>query len=69
MLTTLSTERLALMERLERNATRDALTGLLNRRLLQVWLERYLTEHAGVAVYVIDLDGFKRINTGSGFSL
>ncbi len=66
MLTTLSTERSALMERLEWNATRDALTGLLNRRSLQVWLERYLNEHARVVVYVIDLDGFKRINDTLG---
>ncbi len=66
VLTTLSTERSALMERLEWNATRDALTGLLNRRSLQVQLERYLVEHACVVVYVIDLDGFKRINDTLG---
>ena len=68
VLTTLSTERLALMERLEWNATRDVLTGLPNRRSLQVWLERCLTEHAYVVVYVIDLDGFKRINDTLGHS-
>ena len=66
VLTTLSTERSALMERLEWNATRDPLTGLLNRRSLQVWLERCLLQHACVVVYVIDLDGFKRINDTLG---
>jgi diguanylate cyclase len=66
VLDTLSTERSALMERLEWNATRDVLTGLPNRRSLQIWLEHCLSEHANVVVYVIDLDGFKRINDTLG---
>ncbi|HUG23678.1 GGDEF domain-containing protein [Piscinibacter sp.] len=51
-------------------ATHDALTGLPNRRYLAEWLAHNLAVAArggsSVAVFFIDLDGFKRINDASG---
>ena len=47
----------------------DALTGLLNRRGLQLELEALLSRPAAgraVAVYLMDLDGFKRVNDTLG---
>jgi len=46
----------------------DKLTGLLNRRGLELKFERLLTasENAGIALILIDLDGFKPINDEYG---
>jgi diguanylate cyclase (GGDEF)-like protein len=52
--------------RVERQAERDALTGLANRRLFQAKVETALVRHAreGVpfAIIYLDVDDFKRIN-------
>lgn len=60
----------ALMQRLEDEATHDGLTGLPNRRLLFEWLEKVIGEaqrrHSSVAVFFVDLDGFKQINDKLG---
>ena len=59
-----------LVHRLESEATHDPLTGLPNRRYLGEWLAHNLAVAArggpSVAVFFIDLDGFKRINDASG---
>ncbi len=52
--------------RVERLAERDALTGLANRRLFQVSVERAIVRHArdgsSFALIYLDVDEFKRIN-------
>jgi diguanylate cyclase (GGDEF)-like protein len=52
--------------RVERLAERDVLTGLANRRLFQVRVERALARHAregtSFALIYLDVDEFKRIN-------
>jgi len=56
--------------RLYREATRDALTGLVNRRVLFRWLDKEIeskAEDAGVfSILLFDLDLFKRINDNYG---
>lgn len=49
--------------RLEEEATRDVLTGLLARR---AWMRRLAQAEAGDAVCLIDLDRFKSVNDGLG---
>lgn len=49
-------------------ATRDPLTGLLNRRGLELWLEEWLRSTTNVAVAIFDLDRFKAINDAHGHS-
>src|SRR5438105_3336094 len=60
------TERRRLEERLEYDATHDRLTGLGSRALLVEELNAALARTrrgaGGVAVFFIDLDGFKRVN-------
>ncbi len=64
------TERRDAAEQLQQLATRDALTGLYNRRRFQEELERMLpdAERRGVKVglLAVDLDGFKPINDKFG---
>lgn len=64
------TERKAVEHRLWLSANHDALTGLPNRSLLQVQLERALKETrttgATVSLLLIDLDNFKDINDTIG---
>jgi diguanylate cyclase (GGDEF)-like protein len=43
-------------------ATHDLLTGLPNRRALEVHLEQVLAEHSSVWLLYMDLDGFKETN-------
>ncbi len=60
----------ALVEELERTSRTDALTGLANRRHMQVELPRLLAETdpllPSVAIALIDLDGFKAYNDANG---
>jgi diguanylate cyclase (GGDEF)-like protein len=60
------TERIRLRSELERQATTDALTGLLNRAsiigVLETALESDRPVGQGIAAVFIDVDGFKEIN-------
>ena len=50
-------------QQLMEQASRDALTGLLNRSTLQPRVEAHLSESVGPhALMIVDLDGFKSIN-------
>jgi len=61
---------LALHEQLREQAFRDRLTGLLNRGAIMDTLERKVQvsarEESGLAVYLIDIDHFKRVNDTFG---
>jgi diguanylate cyclase (GGDEF)-like protein len=62
-------QRESLRERLEYMALRDPLTGLANRRLLADRLDHALRScrhDETVAVYFLDLDGFKAVNDALG---
>ncbi|WP_433204674.1 putative bifunctional diguanylate cyclase/phosphodiesterase [Dactylosporangium sp. CS-047395] len=58
----------AAQRRFEHQATHDPLTGLPNRRLLQLMVERRLTERGtgDVWMFYLDLDGFKLVNDSWG---
>jgi diguanylate cyclase (GGDEF)-like protein/PAS domain S-box-containing protein len=55
-------------ERLKRHAERDALTDVLSRRTMMDHIEAALaeTERSPVALYFVDLDGFKSVNDRLG---
>ncbi len=55
-------------ERLKRRAERDALTDVLSRRTMMDRVEAALAdaEHQPVALYFVDLDGFKAVNDRLG---
>ena len=59
-----------LLQELREQTIRDALTSLYNRRFLQDYLERELIrarrERAPLALIMMDLDRFKRINDNAG---
>lgn len=61
---------LHMLMRLYREATRDALTGLVNRRVLTTKLEQEIaqSDHTGapLSVLLFDLDLFKRVNDTYG---
>ncbi len=61
---------LHMLMRLYREATRDALTGLVNRRVLFGWMEREIESeeksNKPFSVLLFDLDLFKRINDTYG---
>jgi diguanylate cyclase (GGDEF)-like protein len=61
---------LRLRDALRMQSTRDALTGLYNRRFLDECLEREVTAslrtHAPLSVLMLDLDHFKRFNDTFG---
>jgi diguanylate cyclase (GGDEF)-like protein len=67
-LETAALERDALLARLERLATTDALTVVGNRRAWQAWLDRALTDRRAhpLAVGLLDLDHFKAFNDQHG---
>jgi diguanylate cyclase (GGDEF)-like protein len=58
------------LQTLKEEAIRDPLTGLYNRRFLKDYLGRELIrakrEHAPVALIMLDLDHFKRVNDTAG---
>jgi diguanylate cyclase len=63
------TEQLAAREQLEWSATHDALTGLANRKLLALRLERVMNgrpRSLPAEVVMLDLDHFKPINDRAG---
>ena len=59
--------------RLEREAQTDSLTGLYNHRYFHERLRRELTlasaEHANVAVLMVDIDDFKKVNDVFGHAV
>ena len=61
---------IALRDKLRGQALRDPLTGLYNRRYMEDTLQRVVRlaerEHKEVAVIMIDLDHFKRLNDSYG---
>ncbi len=60
------------LEKIQTMATRDELTGLLNRRRMQELLEQEVLRSRrsgrGFCLALLDLDHFKRINDGHGHS-
>jgi diguanylate cyclase (GGDEF)-like protein len=68
--TAIALERAALLERLQRSARTDELTGLLNRRAWEEQLPRELArarrERQSVCVVMLDLDHFKDFNDREG---
>jgi len=67
------TERVALEAQLRHQAFHDPLTNLANRALfldrVGHALERQVRDPSGVAVLLLDLDGFKTVNDGLGHSV
>ncbi len=57
---------LHILLRLYRQATRDPLTGLFNRRVLIEQLQNCMQENKKLSVLLFDLDRFKRINDSHG---
>lgn len=62
-------EAMALRKRLEDQALTDALTGLPNRSAFKTRLAHLLGGSEPVAVFMLDLDGFKRVNDTWGHAV
>jgi diguanylate cyclase (GGDEF)-like protein len=61
------TERMGrLVARLHHAATTDPLTGVLNRRAFESALAAEIARGRPFALFVVDLDHFKRVNDGLG---
>lgn len=60
------TEQQLRVKKLDQLAQYDPLTGLLNRKSLQIELQKFVGIHSKVAVMFINLDGFKLINDTLG---
>ncbi|MBN2381228.1 GGDEF domain-containing protein [candidate division WOR-3 bacterium] len=58
--------RVRYQEELARLARLDGLTGLLNHRTFQEELEKHMKESATLALFIIDLDLFKKVNDTYG---
>jgi diguanylate cyclase (GGDEF)-like protein len=54
------------LEKAEEIASRDALTGLHNRLLVENQIERRLVNGAPFCVAIVDVDGFKKVNDKHG---
>jgi diguanylate cyclase (GGDEF)-like protein len=69
-LTGMAVATLNLRTKLENQSIRDSLTGLFNRHFMQISLERELARASRrkqiLAVYMLDLDHFKRFNDSYG---
>ncbi|HEY1985093.1 MAG TPA: diguanylate cyclase [Terracidiphilus sp.] len=69
-ITGMSIATLNLRTRLENQSIRDPLTGLFNRHFMQISLERELSRanrrNQSLAVFMLDLDHFKRFNDQHG---
>jgi diguanylate cyclase (GGDEF)-like protein len=69
----LALSNLSLREKLRNQALRDPLTGLYNRRYMEDMLERFVRlaarKASALAVVMIDLDHFKRLNDQHGHLL
>jgi diguanylate cyclase (GGDEF)-like protein len=56
----------ARLDEAEQQATHDPLTGLLNRRKIEMLIERRIQRGHPFSVGLIDLDGFKAVNDSLG---
>ncbi|HEY3929129.1 MAG TPA: sensor domain-containing diguanylate cyclase, partial [Candidatus Koribacter sp.] len=69
-LTAMAVASLRLRTRLENQSIRDPLTGLFNRHLMQIAFDRELARatrrHNTLAVFMLDVDHFKRFNDQHG---
>lgn len=69
----LALSNLSLREKLRNQALRDPLTGLYNRRYMEDMLDRFarlaVRKESSLAVVMIDLDHFKRLNDQHGHLL
>ncbi|HXB62762.1 MAG TPA: diguanylate cyclase [Acidobacteriaceae bacterium] len=71
-LTAMALASLELQTKLERQSIRDGLTGLFNRHFMQIALEREVARAVRrkslLAVFMVDIDHFKKFNDQSGHS-
>jgi diguanylate cyclase (GGDEF)-like protein len=71
-LTAMALASLELRTKLERQSIRDGLTGLFNRHFMQIALEREVARAVRrkslLAVFMVDVDHFKKFNDQSGHS-
>jgi len=71
-LTAMALASLELRTKLERQSIRDSLTGLFNRHFMQIALDREVARavrrKSQLAVFMVDIDHFKKFNDESGHS-